>query len=712
MPTLKSYLTHVACLNCGHQMPYDGHLELCEECGSHWLDAHYDDEAVAERWAAGLAGRETSLWRYRELLPLQDAGNIISMGEGWTPLIKSRTLGENVFVKDERLSPTSSFKDRQGALVVSSLVEAGIKECVLASTGNAAAAYAAYCARADIKLWVFVTSMVPSEKMREAMLYGAEVIKVTGTYDQAKAVAADFAKRRGIHLDRGAKAVPGKEGMKTVAYEIAEQLALQEGRRGWQAPDWYLQAVSGGIGPIGVMKGFTELYRMGLIDKVPKLGIIQAEGCSPMVRAFASGWEKAEPVIPETLITVLSTGDPGMAYEILRTTILEYGGTMISVSDAEAFAAMGEVARREGYSVEPATSVAFAGLKKLLEEGIIRPDERVVVNCSGHTFPVEKHTLGDRHEVEVRLADALTRHGKEEGLTNVLEHLDEQITNIVLIDDNPADVQLIKRLLQTNKPYRVHDAPDGQRGLELVQETRPDLIVLDLTMPDMDGFSVLDALKANPETKAIPVIVISAKELSRDEQRLLESQTESIWQKGAFASKELMAHVVRTLQSEREAEETGEAAAPKPLPQGKKESMVAAFDAIDQSTKNIIIIDDNPLDARLIRRILEAQRTYEIRVAHSGKEGLALIAEQRPDLIVLDLTMPEMDGFTVVERLKADPETEAIPIIIVSAKELAPQERFWLSDHISSMWQKGSLNREGLLNDVEKMLGEDFVDLE
>lgn len=714
MRQLRSHLTHVACLNCGHEMPYQPSLHACQACESPWLDARYDYETVGRQWAAGVGWEETSLWRYRELLPVQDSDSIISMGEGWTPLVQTRKLGRaegyhHIYLKDERSNPTSSFKDRQGALVASILSEAGVKECALASTGNASAAYAAYCARAGIKLWVFLTSLVPAEKMREAMLYGAEVIKVTGTYDQSKLVAADFAKRRGILLDRGAKAIPGKEGMKTIAFEIAEQLALKAGRRGWLAPDWYLQAVSGGIGPIGVLKGFRELHQMGLIDKVPKLGLIQSEGCAPMVEAFANGWEQARPVTPETLITVLSTGDPGFAYEILRDGVQQHGGVMISVSDDEAFTTMNVMARREGYSVEPATAVAFAGLEKMLAEGIIQPDERVVLNCSGHTFPVESHILGDRHAVEMKLAEAVVAHGRQEGLEAALEQLDEQITTIVIIDDNPMDIRLVRRLLETNKPYRVFDALNGQAGLELVAEKRPDLIILDLMMPEMDGFSVLEALKSNPDTEHIPVIVISAKELNADEQTRLESQTDSIWQKGAFASTELVAHVVDALQTGKPIER---AAPPAPaVRQGKKDSMVAAFDSIDQNTKSIIIIDDNPLDARLIRRILEAQRTYDIFEARSGQEGLKLVGEHRPDLIVLDLTMPEMDGFEVIETLKASPDTRDIPVIIVSAKELAPQERFWLSDNISSMWQKGSLTREGLLSDVEKVLNDDYVDV-
>ena len=233
--------------------------------------------------------------------------------------------------------------------------------------------------------------------MRELAHYGAEVVKITGTNDQAKGIAADFAARRGLYFDPGAKAFPGKEGLKTMAYEIAEQL-------NWRAPDWYVQAVSGGIGPLGVLKGFTELYQMGVIDWVPKIAIVQVDGCAPMALSWEQGLEKAINVIPDTLITVLSTGQPGFAYEILNKATDKNGGVMISVSDGDAFRAIRRVARLEGMSVEPATSVAFSGLEKLIVDGVISQDECIVVNCSRQTFSAEKHALEDRYILQLDAA--------------------------------------------------------------------------------------------------------------------------------------------------------------------------------------------------------------------------------------------------------------------------------------------------------------------
>jgi threonine synthase len=450
------------------------------------------------------------------------------------------TTTREIWIKDERRQPTGSFKDRQAAFTISALKAQGINELVLASTGNAAAAYAAYCARSDIKLWAFLPSSVPAEKMRELALYGAEVVKVTGTYDQTKEIAVDFAARRGIPCDRGARAIPGKESMKTIAFEIVEQL-------GWRAPDWYVQAVSGGIGPLGVLKGFAELHAAGLIDQVPKIGVVQVEGCAPMARAWQQGLAQAEPVQPDTLVVVLATGNPGPAYRILKEASDRYGGAMVAVSDGDAFGAMRRMARLEGFSMEPAASVAFAGLEKLLAEKHIQPGECVVVNCSGHTFSAEKHALEDRHMLYLEMEAPSLACRSPEGMVATLQQLDEQITTIVVIEDNPHDSRLLRRLLHSHKRYRIFEAHNGMDGLELVRQQLPDLVMLDLTMPEMDGFSVLEALKADERTREIPVVIISAKSLSHDEWEYLRRYSHSIWQKGNFSPRELAGHVVEML---------------------------------------------------------------------------------------------------------------------------------------------------------------------
>ncbi|RLC85941.1 MAG: threonine synthase [Chloroflexi bacterium] len=553
---MKTLFSSVQCLECGHEMEANLFTARCNACNGAWIEARYDVAALPADWPALMTQRPTNLWRYRELLPFPDDFPIVSMGEGWTPLTRAAGLeqesghgkqGGEIWIKDERQSPTGSFKDRQAACTVSGLKAREIDEFVIASTGNAAAAYAAYCARAGIKLWVFLPSNVPAEKIRELALYGAEVVKITGTYDQAKEVAADFAARRGIYKDQGAKGITGKESMKTIALELTEQL-------GWQAPDWYVQSVSGGIGPLGVLKGFRELRHAGLIDRVPKLGIVQAEGCSPMVQAWEQGLAQAEPVRPDTLVIVLATGNPGLAYETLKQASDQYGGAMVAVSDGDAFRAMRRVARTEGFSMEPAASVAFAGLEKLLDEGHIQPGERVVINCSGHTFSAEKHALEDHFllhlDVDAPLAarpsDGVQNLAKKD-LAVALNQLDEQITTIVVIDDNAHDSRLIRRLLQSYKQYRVFEAHNGLDGIDLVRQRKPGLVMLDLTLPGLDGFAILDELKGDERTREIPVIIVSAKSPTGDEWKHLRRYTKSVWQKGNFSARELVDHVVEIL---------------------------------------------------------------------------------------------------------------------------------------------------------------------
>lgn len=555
------------CNSCGHTEPFSRLVSVCPACGEEWLNLVYNLDEVAQTWRYELAHRDYTMWRYLDLLPVLDRRNIVSMGEGWTPLLPAENLGSmlgrrRIFIKDERQGPTASFKDRQASLAISVLKEADIKELVVASTGNVAISYSAYCARAGVKLWAFLDSNVPHEKMREVTLYGTEVIKVSSTYDRTKEIAAQFAKHRGLFLDKGIKSIAAREAMKTMAFEIAEQLGRQNGT-GWAAPDWYIQAVSGGMGPIGAWQGFVELYHMGLIRKIPKLAIIQTSGCAPMVNSFHKGLETAEIVRnPSSIINVLATGNPGPAYPYLRNIVLKYGGAFVKVDDQASFRAMRVMAQLEGLSMEPAAAVACAGLIKMVQEQIIGPAETVVVNASGHTFPVEKQILEneivsshirvqnlDQHVVESAepaaipappvktpaAAETLPR----EGLLAALERLDDRVKSIAIIEDEPDARLLLRRILQHQRRYNIFEAADGLSGIELIRTRKPDLILLDLMMPGLDGFQILDMMKADEALQQIPVIVITAKDLTPEDFKLLSGQVESLLQKGEFMEEEL-----------------------------------------------------------------------------------------------------------------------------------------------------------------------------
>ena len=548
----------IRCLDCGHTSSYYPTKIPCPHCNSQWRQAEYDYAEVAEIWRKELPSRPYDLWRYVELLPVHNPNPSLKLGEGWTPLIKAENLGmmlgcPNILIKDERQGPTTSFKDRQAAVTIAALKEAGITEMVAASTGNVAISYSAYAARAGIKLWAFVTSLVPAVKMREIALYGSQVIKVTGSYDQAKQIAAEFANQRGLYQDMGARTITSVEGMKTIAFEIAEQLTQQlgpvkakDGSTMWRTPDWYLQAISGGLGPLGVTKGFQELKTMGFAERIPSLAVIQAEGCAPMVHSWKQKLDT--PIVvtsPKTYIETLATGNPGRTYNLLRKEVDAQDGVFESVTDEEAFRAMHVLAKMEGISAEPAAAVAFAGLFKLIRSGTIKPNETVVVNCTGHTIPAESFILGSGWAKNVVLPSKEEQQPQEEeGLLAALSRVaPDRFPRIAIIDDSPEARRLIRRILQSQGNFTISEAADGKEGLALIRQEHPDLIVLDLMMPELDGFSVLEALKGDSNTADIPVIVSTAKELTEEEKGRLKGQIQSLMQKGNFMSDDFLDEV-------------------------------------------------------------------------------------------------------------------------------------------------------------------------
>lgn len=550
------------CLDCGKQSEYSPNNSTCPHCSGGWREARYDYKTIGTLILDLLPDRPFDIWRFRELLPINEHHPVISMGEGGTPLLKAPNLGmmlgiPHLYIKDERQNPTGSFKDRQASITVSALKEAGITETVLASTGNVAISYSAYTSRAGIKLWAFLTSLVPSEKMREVAIYGTQVIKVTASYDKTKQLAAEFAENRqyGSYLDRGVRSIPALEAMKTIAFEIGEQLTSELGpsidetgksKTPWRVPDWYIQAVSGGLGPVGVLKGFEELKHMGLTDRIPAAASIQSAGCAPMVQAWKDNLDIAEPIAsPRTHIATLATGDPGRTYTALRQRMLQGGGgTFESVTDDEAFRAIHVLAKMEGLSMEPASAVAFAGLIKMVRSGQIKPTDVVVVNMTGHTMPVEKIILGEGWVQDVEIPEELPQEKPEEGLLSALSRITpKQYSSVAIVDDHPHARRLIRRILQSQGEYTIYEATNGREAIELAKREIPDVMVLDLMMPEVDGFSVIDALKADETTESIAVIVVTAKALTPHEKSRLRGRIHSLMQKGEFLDEDLVTEI-------------------------------------------------------------------------------------------------------------------------------------------------------------------------
>ena len=376
-------MIHLECsAPCGAG-PYDPKLEhhLCS-CGAPLL-ARYDLDAARSWRRESLASREPTMWRYRELMPLFEGESPITLGEGWTPLIHARRLGatlgmSRLYVKDESLNPTNSFKARGLSAAVTRAFYLGAKTLSVPSAGNAANAVAAYAAAAGLEAKVFMPKDVKVPFIRECELYGAEVTLVDGLITDAGRIAAEKGKPLGWYDMSTLKEPYRIEGKKTMAYEIAEQL-------GWSLPDWIIYPTGGGTGMVGMWKAFDEMERIGWLERGrrPKMVSVQAEHCAPIVKAFEQGAERSEMwqgarTVADGLRVPKAVGD----FLVLRA-VRESGGTAVAVSDEAMVAGMLELGKREGISAAPEGGAALQALKHLLETGLATPDQSVVLFNTG-----------------------------------------------------------------------------------------------------------------------------------------------------------------------------------------------------------------------------------------------------------------------------------------------------------------------------------------
>jgi threonine synthase len=381
-------------------MSFFTHLECSVPCGAPWLDprqvhhlcqcgapllARYDLPAAARTWdRASLAGRTPTMWRYLEVMPLFDGEDPITLGEGWTPLVHARRLGESLgvpslYIKDESLNPTNSFKARGLSAAVTRARLLGARTLSVPSAGNAANAMAAYAARCGLEARVFMPKDVKTPFVRECELYGAAVELVEGLITDAGRVAAERGDRLGWYDVSTLKEPYRIEGKKTMGYEIAEQL-------GWTYPDWIIYPTGGGTGMVGMWKAFEEIERLGWIRTGtgrPRMVTVQASNCAPIVRAFHQGAERAEPwqnasTIADGLRVPRAIGD----FLVLRA-VRESGGAAIAVEDTDMVAGMRQLGALEGISAAPEGGAALQALRVLLAQGRVRPSDRVVVFNTG-----------------------------------------------------------------------------------------------------------------------------------------------------------------------------------------------------------------------------------------------------------------------------------------------------------------------------------------
>jgi threonine synthase len=379
-----SYFTGLECsVPCSNER-YDARVEqhLCPKCGMPLL-ARYDLEAARAWKRESLAGREASMWRYRELMPLFDGEQAVSLGEGWTPLIHAQRLGaalglSRLFVKDESLNPTNSFKARGLSAAVTKAKSLGATTLSVPSAGNAANAMAAYAAAAGIPAKVFMPRDVKVPFIRECELYGADVTLVDGLITDAGRIAAEKGKPLGWYDVSTLKEPYRIEGKKTMAYELGEQLD-------WHFPDWIIYPTGGGTGMVGMWKAFEELEAIGWKSpgRRPKMVSVQAEHCAPIVKAFEEGQERSElfpnaRTVADGLRVPKAIGD----FLVLRA-VRQSGGTAVAVTDADMIRDMKELGAREGISAAPEGGASLTALKQLLDRGIVASSDTVVLFNTG-----------------------------------------------------------------------------------------------------------------------------------------------------------------------------------------------------------------------------------------------------------------------------------------------------------------------------------------
>jgi len=393
------------CRECGELYPAEA-IHVCEMCFGP-LEVAYDYDVIGNRVSReSIAAGPKSLWRYKALLPIESDRYVDSQA-GFTPLVQAANLGKalglkNVYVKNDTVNPTFSFKDRPVSIASSKALELGFDTLACASTGNLAGSVAAHAAKAGMRGVVFIPADLEPSKISGALAYSPTLVAVDGNYDDVNRVCSEIADRyRWAFVNINMRPYYS-EGSKTLAYEVAEQL-------GWRLPDRVIVPIASGSLFTKVWKGFQELSKVGLIDgsvTLPKMVGAQALGCSPVVTAWDANTLEVEPVKPMTIAKSLAIGNPADGYYSLKI-MKQSGGVATSVTDDEIIEGMKLLARTEGIFAETAGGVTVAVLKKLAAAGQVDPDELIVVYVTGNGLKTQEALVGQLNDpVHVRASMA------------------------------------------------------------------------------------------------------------------------------------------------------------------------------------------------------------------------------------------------------------------------------------------------------------------
>ncbi|MDR1538940.1 MAG: threonine synthase [Clostridiales bacterium] len=370
------------CIMCKTQIKASPNITVCPECGG-ILEIVYDYEWIGKNTSIEKIKKDPdrSMWRYREFLPVEETSAVSGLRAGGTPLYSAGRLGNllgysRLFIKDDGLNPTGSLKDRPSALAVVKAAEAGISSIACSSTGNAASSLAGSAAAAGLSSYIFVPKRAPAAKVAQLLIFGAHVISVQGSYEDAFRLSSEAISRWGWYNRNAAINPYLSEGKKTVSFEIAEQL-------GFSAPDFVAASVGDGCTIAGIWKGFKDLFAAGFINKLPRLISVQASGCRPINRAFEAGNEILEPADENTIADSIAVGIPRNFHKAVRA-LRESNGITANVSDEDMLHAMALAGKTTGVFGEPAGMASIAGLMKLAGKGIIPKDSLIVSVVTGN----------------------------------------------------------------------------------------------------------------------------------------------------------------------------------------------------------------------------------------------------------------------------------------------------------------------------------------
>lgn len=402
--TPSLFVTGLKCLICGKEYPADNRF-TCTDCGIQGiLDVQYDYDSVLEHLKSNIGHRTFDHWRYRELLPVSPSIPFPHLHIGWTPVYDVPHLAKHLgisklFLKDDGRNPTNSFKDRASSVGVMKAIEFGFGKIACASTGNAASSLAGLSAAVGLKSYIFVPKRAPEPKLTQLLIFGATVLRINGTYEQAFDLCGEACEKFGWYNRSSGINSYLVEGKKTAGLEIAEQLREN-------IPDWVVVSVGDGCTIGGIGKGLQEMKWLGFVDRVPRLLGVQAEGAKPIFDAFYSGKDLI-PSVTNTIADSIAVGTPRNWRRAIQQVRLSHG-KMITVSDEEILEAMRVTARLGGVFGEPAGVTGSAGLHKAIHKGIVNPNESALVLITGNglkDIQSAKKATGEVIDIEPNLID-------------------------------------------------------------------------------------------------------------------------------------------------------------------------------------------------------------------------------------------------------------------------------------------------------------------